>query len=264
MINQAYIDFCQTLWSDWCAGSLNLPQCVSGRFQLEPDYAPEPYLRFGQGLKPLYLLFTNPGAGMPFQHRDAVLAGKSCICQKMSYFKEASLELGKYYCKELPKRAAWKRINASADIRDKVGADCIVQFETLPFHSKKLSDKQAIPKLVRENECLQDYISYLKETLKDISAVALSAVSTSMPISVESINNNRWLKWQAELLGLNITNLKQESLAEKDGKITSAFIYQKMAKCTRGLVLTMGGNNFPTAKGRNIIASVLKNGNTIK
>jgi hypothetical protein len=251
MISESYRNFCETMWSDWRAKRLSLPPRVSDRFQL--DHAPEPYLRFGEGSRPLYALFTNPGIGMSHQRHDVVQAGASCIRPDMSYY-EASLALGAFYRSDLPQGAARTRNDALDHLRRLVGKDCIVLFESLPFHSKALPGKHAIPKLVLETQLLRKYISLLTEALKHVSVIALSAVDSSESISAASVVSNSWLSWQANILGLNPPDMTVVPLVPKGSKITSAFLYQKVSNCIRGFVLTMGGNTFPATEGRKKIA----------
>ncbi len=258
MIAQAYIDFCEGLWSDWLAGRSRLPRDASNRFQL--DYSPEPYLRFSDGTKPFCVLLTNPGAGMPHQHRDTIQAGNSCIGLQMSY-QQVSLALGRYYREQLPAGHARRNIQAMHNIKELLHADCIVQLESLPFHSGSLPRKAEIPAVVERTSVLSQYASALKDAMKSVSVVALSAVASSRPISSSSIADDVWLRWQAaDLLGIDPTGLLIEGLVEKRGKITSAFLYQRVARCTRGFVLTMGGNTFPGEHGQKRLARVLTSG----
>ena len=254
---QAYIEFCETLWSDWRAGRLRLQPGVSDRFQL--DYMPEPYLRFGDGTKPFYVLFTNPGLGMPHQCRDVVIAGKSCIRAQMSY-QEVSLALAEFYLEHLPPGHARANNDAMCHIRELLGADCVIQLESLPFHSRALPRKDGIPQVVTRTEVLRQYAFVLAEAMKDVSVVALSAVSSSQSISRSSVVDSRWLSWQASLLGVSPAGLTLVPLVQKSGKITSAFLYQKVAYCTRGFVLTMGGNTLPGIQGRELLARTLDSG----
>lgn len=59
----------EALWSDWLAGTLDVPPFVRVAFDL--DAAPEPYLSLGVGAEPLVALTTNPGEVMPHQRRGA-------------------------------------------------------------------------------------------------------------------------------------------------------------------------------------------------
>jgi hypothetical protein len=253
MIARTYIDFCETLWSDWCASRLTLPTGPADCFQL--DYAPEPYLRFGEGTKPFCVLFTNPGAGMPHQRRELVMSGKSCMGCQMPY-REASIALAEFY-KQLPSGHAKRNIEAMDHIRQVLGADCIIQFESLPFHSGSLPRKAEIPYIVERTEILNRYASVLAGALKNLSVMALSAVSSRRPISKSSVSDSPWLLWQASLLGIVPARLTLIPLVETRGNTTSAFLCQRSPHGPRGFVLTMGGNTFPGTRGQEILAHAL-------
>jgi hypothetical protein len=247
MIAPAYRDFCETLWSDWLADRLKWTD-VPRPFLL--DHAPEPYLRFGNGTKPMCVLFTNPGKGMEHQRREVVVAGKSCITPEMSYW-DASLALATYYLRCLPKGAAKTRNEALDHLKILLGADCIVQFESLPFHSHSLPGKARFPELVKASDLLGKYADSLAEALKNVSVVVLSAVGSSASISVASVAASPWLQWQARsLLGIDPRELEMTALVMKGGKVTSGFLYQKVGLFVRGFVLTMGGNTFPSKERR--------------
>jgi hypothetical protein len=177
----------------------------------------------------------------------------------MSY-DEASLALARFYQNHLPKGAARARNQALEHLRALVGADCIIQFESLPFHSKSLPGKHRIPRFVSETPLLHEYVSVLTETLERVPVVALSAVDSARSLSASSIAENGWLSWQAALLGIDPRQVVLAPLIEKGGKITSGFIYQTVHQSTRGFVLTMGGNTFPAAPARKIIAAHLMDG----
>jgi hypothetical protein len=254
MIAQGYLEFCEALWSQWLKGPLNLPPRISARFELE--HAPEPYIRFGDGKVPFYVLLTNPGKGMQHQRRDEIVAGKSCINRRMSYH-DASLKLADFYSQHLRRGAARRKNEAMDSFKELVKADCIVQFESLPFHSPSLPGKRKLLALVKTTALLNTYASVLTEAMKDVSVVAVSAVHSGQSISTSSIARSPWLTWQASLFGIDPDRLKLTKLLEKGGTITQAFVYQRVNQCTRGFVLTMGGAPFPSAEGRKILARTL-------
>lgn len=251
MIAQPYLGFCESLWSDWLNDALDVPA------PFLRDFAPEPYLQFDEGTKPLYVLFTNPGGGLPCQSRREIKRGGSCISPTMSY-QEASLAFAASYRNGGIPHSAHTRIEAVDHLRDLCGADCIVQFESLPFHSPELQRKHLIPELVKSTDRLRAYVAHLANTLKGLSVVGLSAVGSSLSISASTVADSPWLSWQASaLLGIDPRTLRPTTLAEKGDKVTSAFLYQRVGDCTRGIVLTMGGNNFPRRDRLNEVAQTL-------
>ena len=255
MIAQVYLDYCEALWERWLNGRLSLPPDVAKRFELE--HAPEPYIRFGEGRKPLYVLLTNPGKGLPHQRRGAILAGRSCLTARRSYY-EASLRLGDFYKENLPPKAARRKIEAMEDFKKLVGADCIVQFESIPFHSPSLPGKRRVLKLTEEVAEFKDYTSALKTALSEVAVIAVSAVGSRESISTSSLAGSNWLRWQASLLGIDPNHVTSRTLLKKGGAITQAFLHQRVGRCTRGLILTMGGAPFPRKEGQEILAAINK------
>jgi hypothetical protein len=260
MISPACVDFCERLWTDWLSERVRLPAHVSRRFQL--DHAPEPYLRFGNGngRKPLYLLWTNPGAGMPHQLRNAVKESNGPIRAEMKYY-EAALALGDFYldsAKSRLKGGARRRNDAMVDLQHRVGADCTIVFESIPFHSRSLPGKATLPNLIRGTELLHDYEAVLKMALSNVSLVAVSAVDSCRSISADSIRRSEWLMWQVSLLGIDPRKVGVEVLATKGDTVSRAFLYQEVAGHVRGIVLMMGSNSLPGTDGRSVLARTLR------
>ncbi|MFN0020338.1 MAG: hypothetical protein ACKVP0_18930 [Pirellulaceae bacterium] len=257
MIDQGYREFCESLWQDWLKDRIDLGPTLSTEFQL--DHAPEPYLCSGEGKSPLYLLLTNPGAGMDHQRRQDVKQVRGCINARMSYAK-ASAALGEFYYRKAEFRspAARTRNEAAVDLKRLLGKDCIIQFESIPFHSESLPAKRKLPELIDSSPHLKRYAQLLSATLHGKTVFAISAVDSSKSISASSVANSHWLSWQAtSLLGMDLSKLKCQPLAMRDGKVSRAFVFQKVDEHARGFILTMGTNSFPAAKGRGIIARAL-------
>lgn len=245
------------MWQDWLKDRTVLGPELAKKFQL--DHAPEPYLCFGEGKSPLYLLLTNPGAGMDHQSRKDLKQGRGCINSRMSYAK-ASVALGEFYSRKAKFRsaAARTRNEAAADLQRLLGKDCIIQFESIPFHSKSLPAKRKLPELIDSSPLLKRYTQLLSATLRDKSVIAISAVGSSQSISASSVASSHWLSWQATaLLGIDPSKLKCQPLAKKQGKVSSALVFQKLDEHVRGFILTMGTNSFPAPKRREMIARTL-------
>ncbi len=86
--------YCEDLWTDWLDERLQVSSAISDRFDLSA--APEPYLKFDAGKRPLVALLTNPGQPMPHQKRNAVQRGNGPLSRDMKYAKAAA-SLGRYY-----------------------------------------------------------------------------------------------------------------------------------------------------------------------
>src|SRR5678816_3859359 len=79
----SYLSFCETLWRSWLDGTLRRSSFLERTFDL--DAAPEPYLAFDAGTRPLVALTTNPGATMDFQRRRTVQKGVGPVSSSMDY-----------------------------------------------------------------------------------------------------------------------------------------------------------------------------------
>lgn len=258
MVARSFIIFCEKLWASWLAGELQLPKSVTARFQL--THAPEPYIRFGEGTKPVFFLLTNPGDGrFPEQERASILAGNYCVSRQLSYY-EAALKYGTFYQEKL-KNAAGTRIKAMARLSKLLGGDCFIQFESIPFHSSKLPGKRRLPDLVSKTPILAEYCQCLTAALSpfDVPAVVvLSGVGSSQSISSSSLDSSLWLKWQSNLLEVRSKDLKVKHLLRKGDKTTVAFLYKQVRNHIRGFVLSMGHNGFPSKQGLDEISSTLE------
>jgi hypothetical protein len=143
-------------------------------------------------------------------------------------------------------------------MRRLLGKDCIIQFESIPFHSKSLPSKRKLPELVDSSPLLKRYTQLLSATLRDKSVLAISAVDSSKSISANSVASSAWLSWQAKsLLGIDPAKLKCQPLVKKHGKVSRAFVFQKLDEHVRGFILTMGMGSFPAANGRDTVARTL-------
>ena len=63
-----FLPLFETLWQDWLADSLTVSPFVQATFDM--NAAPEPYVSFNAGRRPLIALTTNPGQTMPHQLRS--------------------------------------------------------------------------------------------------------------------------------------------------------------------------------------------------
>ena len=178
----------------------------------------------------------------------------------MSY-RSAALELATHYERNL-KSGAKRRLGAMFELKSLMGADSVTQLEVLPFHSKSLPGKLAIRHLVEETPLLSDYVNRLCKAIAQIkngSVIGLSGVDSSRSISPSSIGRNSWLKWNAEILGIDAAQIQMLKLSQKNGKVTRALLYQRFSEDIRGLILTMGSNSMPDSKGLQKLARLFPN-----
>ena len=220
------------------------------------EYCPEPYLCYeivGGKLKiaespekiakPLYILQTNPGYPICFQHRTSEEVKRSASYE--DYRKVASA----FYMSCL-KGAAAVRNAKSCIVAQQLGYDGIIFVETLPFHSDSLPGKNNPDKYlaaIKDHPLLKQYDGIVRQLLKDKPVLILSACNSKQSIDKTTISSSRWLQYQCCLAGVQINRLTICNMASKAGKVTSALF--KDVKARKYIVLTMGGNNFPAYIG---------------
>ena len=120
-MDKKYREFCESLWTQWQNGDLTLSSAIGSLLDLH--FLPEPYVRFGNGKRPLCVLLTNPGRGQRHQRLSAVKKGDHGITTRKSYF-DNSLALGEYYRKNLIKgKLARTKLEGMLRFQKLVGAD---------------------------------------------------------------------------------------------------------------------------------------------
>ena len=233
-MNNNYIKFCDQLHKDWFEGKFDNDPVLSKLFQLE--YSPEPYFTIteNEGDNPLYMLLTNPGGGMDFQHRSNF---------QNSNYKEFSSTLGKTYTSESFKSYAanaFRRNEKSIALTKSLGYSGLKNIETIPFHSADLNKQKAL-KCINDSDLLNEYLEELKAYISDKPLLVVSACSSRESITAETVRKSVWLSFQAELIGIDINNADLVPLKYKEGKLTSA-VFKSGDKY---LLLNMGTNNLP-------------------
>lgn len=240
-----FFEFCEDLVAAWHRSEISLSPEMGRLFQM--DYIPEPYLAFGDQSEPLIFLTTNPGAGMPHQHRDARSPRES--------WSTASAQMAAWYQAHLTGAAA-RRIKSVLELAKSTGHSGVLQIECVPFHSADLPNKPQLLKNLPNDPLLCEYTQAVKGFLRDRSVVALSAAGTRGSLGAHTIEASDWLRWLADLMGLNVQRAETIALATRGEKITAAFVANRDAETTKGIILTMGSNNMP---GRDGVAILAKN-----
>ena len=268
MIPKKFRAYCESLWKEWLEGKLKSTPELEKRFLL--DHVPEPYIQFldevinqskkaSRQTEPMYLLLTNPGGGRPEQHRDNIRKRRSVISPELSY-DQISIELAAHYKMELQrerKRAATRNA-AIDDLRSKLGRNCVIQFETIPFHSKSLPGKRKLAKLITEVPILTNYTAQLRVAIADLPVMAISAVDTSRSITAKSIEDSPWLAHQASVMGVRPKELEFTPLVGKNNVVSCALLVPRDRSNRKAFVLKMGSNDLPGEAGREIIVKKLK------
>tara|TARA_B100001094_G_scaffold317180_1_gene359287 strand:- start:3743 stop:4471 length:729 start_codon:yes stop_codon:yes gene_type:complete len=229
-----YFNHCDVLHQKWFDKTLQYEDGFEEIFQV--DYSPEPYFILKNGSNPLFMLLTNPGAGMDFQKHDNFVK---------SDYRTFARTLGDIYTSEQFKKEgganAHRRLTKSIKWADHLGYDAIVNIETIPFHSPNLNKSKAL-EVVGKSWILSRYQEVLRNFLADKPVLIVAACSSKTSISIETIKNSNWLMYQTGLANINVKNLKFKELTKKNGKVSSALLYDN----EKHIVLMMGSNNLPS------------------
>jgi hypothetical protein len=249
-----YKSFCEELWRSWLNETLELSPLLRAEFDV--DSAPEPWLTFDGGAVPLVALTTNPGTTMTHQRREAIRSGQSFINGSSGY-QIAAEALARFYSMELhgPART---RIDSLVRLSALAGYKGLLQVECCPFHSARLPNKRGLIRESKGNGLLATYFCHLRQFLTERPVVAISAVSSRVPLSAGSVRSSEWLAWQTNLMGLDPDRATLIPLVSKGTKTTAAVLVSVVMGTPKALVLMMGGNHLPAAAGLERLANALK------
>lgn len=231
-----YYNFCNVLHQKWFDKTLQYENGLEEIFQL--NYSPEPYFVLKNGTNPIFMLLTNPGAGMDFQKHENF--------EKSDYKAFANILADIYPSEQFKKDGgvnAHRRLMKSIEFADHLGYNSIVNIETIPFHSPNLNKRKALD-IIGKTWILSRYQEVLKNFLMDKPVLIVASCSSRTSISINTIKNSAWLMYQVELANIDINNLNFKKLTQKEEKITSAMFYNKH----KYIVLMMGSNNLPSIK----------------
>lgn len=234
-----YFKFCEVLFEEWRKHQFKEDKILHNLFEM--NFSPEPFFEIRNGDNPLYLLLTNPGSGMEFQHIDNR--------NESSYLDFSKRLAGIYTSNEFKNgkgsRNAYRRINKSLELSNYLGFNSLVNIETIPFHSEILSKNKAL-EAIGKSYTLYSYQNVLKNHLVDKPVLIVSACSSKQSISKNTLSSSKWLNYQCDLANINIEKLEMEPLTRKYDKITSALF--KNSTQHKYIVVTMGSNNLPKIK----------------
>lgn len=251
-----FIQLCETLWRDWLEESLDVSPFVDATFDM--NAAPEPYVSFNAGRRPLIALTTNPGMTMPHQLRSHVQQGDGLLNRGMDYAKAARI-LGPFYKQEIsPRNPAKHRITKLLQLSSLLGTEGVLQIEACPFHSPFLTmpKKLALIREAAQPGLLAKYVDVVQRYIASQSVVVVSAVGTreslesGMPVSP-------WLAWLSTIAGLDLKNASFVRLVNRDAKTTCGAFVSSGRGVMKGHVLMMGNNNLPNSKGLEVLTEGL-------
>lgn len=245
--------FSEKLWADWLAGSLDVPPPMTSVFDL--DAAPEPYVAYDAGSRPLVALLTNPGRPMKHQLRTTIEADRSLIRREDNYATTAR-KLGDFYGSELG-GAAGRRIAALKELSSMLGYEGVLQVDACPFHSAYLPKKSAVLEAIREGGLLGRHAGHVQAFLEVRPVVIVAAVSTRVALE-PGMALSPWLTWQAKLAGIDPHRAEFVPLVEKGNKTTAAALIDRVGGAPKVLVRMMGGNHLPGAEGLRVLGHAMK------
>lgn len=204
----------------------------------QTECIPEPYCEVAEGKKKLFVLNYNPGKAMDPHHRDYIkahFAGKT-----YEYISKNLLDI----IQNNLNATAKNRLDKMKQTCDALGFDGLESVETFFLHSSKM-DKDKFLKKYKEK--FVEYTNCLKAYLKDKTVLAVCAVSSRESISRKTIMASDWLKYQAEILGVNFATAELFAVRKKEGKTTCAFLVQNK----KIFVFMMGNNGLPVFTEKN-------------
>jgi len=228
-----FYQHCEELFLNWRDNNLNWEGVPSNLFDI--DYSPEPYFIVKEGKNPLYMLLTNPGSPMEFQHRSNAVE---------SYKDFAAISREVYFSNQFANEGgvnAQRRLNKSIDFCQYLDYSGLINVETIPFHSATLDKNEALELPLKSN-MIREYQEQLKSFLMDKPVLIVSACRSDESIHMGSIDQNKWLTFQCDLANINTSKLKMKKLTQKEDKTTSALFSDGV----KHIVLTMGSNNLPS------------------
>ena len=229
-----YYPFCDLLHQKWFDKTLKYEDNFEEIFQV--DYSPEPYFVLKNGSNPLFMLLTNPGAGMDFQKHENF--------EKSNYKAFANILADIYTSEQFKKDGganAYRRLMKSITWADHLGYNSIVNIETIPFHSRNLNKSKALD-IIGKSWILSRYQEVLRNFLVNKPVLIVAACGSKSSITLNTVKNSKWLMYQTEIANINIENLKFKELTKKNGKVSSALFYDN----EKYIVLMMGSNNLPS------------------
>ena len=251
---QTYYHFCETLWQQWLHDQLVVTPPVAALFQL--DYAPEPYHYLGDETRSLCIVTTNPGGGLPYQHKSTVTTGASLLKPDQPY-QAAAHTFDSNYTQYLP-RPASARISAMLSLAAQAGYSGVLQLESIPFHSKYLPNKHVALQNCLADPFLRDYTAALQDFLAQRTVFILAAIGSHQSLTPETLRLSPWLTWQAALIGLRLPHATLYPIVHKEAKVTAALLVDRHENVVKSVFLMMGGNHLPNRDGIERMAAHLQ------
>ncbi len=252
----AYYNFCEEIYQSWLKQDFE-----SKHDRFDYNYVPEPYTCQTFEGRQLVFVNNNPGAKNCFQHRDYFSQPsnneriKNLELASSSDYMELATKLGAFYSSELKEyklgmgtgAASSSRVDNQKRLTEKLGFDNFISVELFPFHSKGNDELKGKSELFKDLDKLhQLYHSLLADFLSDKSVIYISAGHGKV-FSLGGFLSNRWHIRVAELIGMNLDELKIKELNKSDiGNVSVALVYSKSKNVFKATSLRWSTNNLPS------------------
>ncbi len=231
-----YFEEAERLFAAWLDRRPEGGPLVQRTFEF--DYAPEPYLVFGEEPR-LVFLSTNPGGALDVQKHPDVEPGS--IFRRRTTYAETAAMLGRYYADPNgPINASARAKNAAMSrIAALLGYRGVVQIEGLPWHSPNLV-KARMEQVATEDLVARRYTRVLSDYL-DTQAVVLSFCA-----GTPEAERNAGVDIKARLLGLDVRSAVMTPLKRsKTGRLSQALFCARRDGRVRGLFVNQGSDSLP-------------------
>jgi hypothetical protein len=119
-------------------------------------------------------------------------------------------------------------------------------------------EKGTLPALVRECPLSSRYCKTLQTYLTDKSVVGIDGIRSDLALTADSFASSEWLRFKADLIGLDFRQADFHPICSKGEKTTAAVIVQSQEHWRKALYCVQGTNRLPGTNGLMKIAGLLR------
>ena len=213
------------------------------------QHAPEPYLKFHSGNRPLYFLTTNPGCGHGYQTLEAASQPGSPF--NASEYAQVACSVAELYRERLQGEAAGGRIKKVISLAKELNMDGVFQAESFPFHSSSLPNKKRFTNSV----VFREYHEALASFLSGKTCLFLTAVRTDRPVALDP--SHPWIAFALRMLKCEESEFEEHAVHSPGGESVAKLLVARRADDRTIILLVQGSNNFPSPQGMAEIAQIL-------
>jgi hypothetical protein len=213
---------------------------VMRRQLFELEFAPEPYLLFGDLGPCCVFISTNPGASRAFQGHPATTPDS--LFEDITDYASGAAKLGAYYSRPDADIAPAARGNIAAmkRIGALLGRPRIMQIELIPWHSPSLPNKAAVfSTLERDDRLYAGYAKALRGFLDDAPVVLSWCAGTPERRAGAGIEA------KARQIGLALPTANLQPLERAATGVSQALLHARTNGRVRGLFVNQGSASMP-------------------